>query len=150
MFDFKELPKDGTAFELLVRELLYRRGLEVYWTGKGPDGGKDIVCIERVAGNFNTFEKRWVVQCKHNAHSGKAVSSDDVPSIVENCLANDATGYLLACSTYVSSGLSESLHGIHGNGKSNISTAVWDGTKIEMELLKPQNWDIAVTFFRNL
>ena len=57
MFDFKELPKDGTAFELLVRELLYRRGLEVYWTGKGPDGGKDIVCIERIAGNFNTFEK---------------------------------------------------------------------------------------------
>lgn len=78
MIDYKELPTDGTAFELLIRELLYRRGLEVYWTGKGPDGGRDIVWIERVKGNFTTFEKRWIVQCKHHAHSGKAVSDQEV------------------------------------------------------------------------
>ena len=92
MIDFKELPKDGNAFEMLVRELLKRRGLEVYWTGKGPDGGKDLVCIERVKGNFKSFEKRWIVQCKHNAHSGKAVSDSDVRDITDVCDSNSATG----------------------------------------------------------
>ncbi len=84
MLDFKEL-QDGNTFELLVRELLYRRGLEVYWTGKGPDGGKDLVCVEKVVGNFNIFEKRWVVQCKHNAHSGRAVSPKEISRLYLEC-----------------------------------------------------------------
>lgn len=42
MIDFKELDKDGNDFELLIRELLYNKGLEVYWSGKGIDGGKDL------------------------------------------------------------------------------------------------------------
>lgn len=147
MLDFNELPKDGNAFEMLVRELLIRRGLEVYWTGKGPDGGKDLVCIERVKGNFKTFEKRWIVQCKHNAHAKKAVSEKAVTNIIDICTSNSATGYLLACTTYVSSTLAERFREIDVNVQNNFSTAIWDCTTIEMELLKPQNWDIAMTFF---
>ena len=52
MLDFKELNEDGNDFELLVRELLNNRGLEVYWSGKGADGGKDLLCIETHNSNF--------------------------------------------------------------------------------------------------
>lgn len=40
--DFKELPQDGQAFEQLVRELLFSRGLHVAWSGRGADGGRDL------------------------------------------------------------------------------------------------------------
>lgn len=147
MLDFKELSKDGNDFELLIRELLYRRGLEVYWTGKGPDGGKDLIFTERINGNFSLFEKRWVVQCKHNAHSGKAVSPGDIDSIINLCSSYNTTGYLLACTTCITSKLAEMLKNIDDNNSNFLSTAIWDATKIEMELLKPINWDIALTFF---
>lgn len=145
MIDFTELSQDGDAFELLMRELLSHRGLEVYWTGRGPDGGKDLICSERMVGNFDVSIKRWVVQCKHNAHSGSAVSCSDIDSIENICGANEADGYLLACTTYPSSTLMTMLHDINKRGK--ISVQVWDCIQIEKELQLPQNWDIANTFF---
>lgn len=145
MIDFTELPQDGDAFELLMRELLSHRGLEVYWTGRGPDGGKDLICSERMIGNFDVSVKRWVVQCKHNAHSRSAVSCSDIDSIENICDANEADGYLLACTTYPSSKLMTMLHDINKRGK--ISVQVWDCIQIEKELQLPQNWDIANTFF---
>lgn len=78
MLDFKELGVSGDDFEILVRELLYNKGLEVYWSGKGADGGKDLLCIEKPLSNFKSVEKRWVVQCKHNANKGRAVSPGEV------------------------------------------------------------------------
>ena len=145
MIDFTELPQNGDAFELLMRDLLSHRGLEVYWTGRGIDGGKDLICTERIIGNFDVSIKRWVVQCKHNAHSGKAVSQKDIDNIENICLANKADGYLLACTTFPSSMLKTMLNDI--NEQSNISVQVWDYTQIEKELQLPQNWDIANAFF---
>ena len=46
MLDFKEIDQDGTDFELLIRELLIVLGYRVYWSGRGADGGKDLLCIE--------------------------------------------------------------------------------------------------------
>ena len=145
MINFTELPQDGDAFELLMRELLSHRGLEVYWTGRGPDGGKDLICSERMIGNFDVSVKRWVVQCKHNANSGSAVSCSDIDGIENICAANNADGYLLACTTYPSSKLMTMLHDINKRGK--ISVQVWDCIQIEKELQLPHNWDIANTFF---
>ena len=45
MLDFKEI-KDGTQFEIFIRELLIAYGLRTYWSGVGPDDGKDLLCIE--------------------------------------------------------------------------------------------------------
>ena len=46
MLDFKELPQDGEAFEQLIRELLFSYGMTVEWSGRGPDGGRDLICCE--------------------------------------------------------------------------------------------------------
>lgn len=145
MINFAELPKDGTDFELLIRDLLQRRGMEVYWSGKGPDGGKDLICIERTASALKSSMKRWVVQCKHNAHSGNSVGADEIIDIRGVCDANKATGYVLACTTQPSSALISKFDSVESN--TGISITFWDGRKIEHELMKPQNWDIAEQYF---
>ena len=147
MLNFTELSKDGNDFELLIREILYQKGLEVYWTGKGPDGGKDLICVEHLKGTFNEIERRWLVQCKHYSRSKKAVGDSDIFNIVDKCIENKASGFLLACSTIPSSPLKNRLRAINDNEKINIKTEVWDGIRIEQELLKPFNWNLAVAFF---
>jgi HJR/Mrr/RecB family endonuclease len=137
MLDFKELSVNGDDFELLIRELLYNKGLEVYWSGKDQDGGKDLLCIERQESCFKNSSKRWLIQCKHNAHSGKSVGIGDLDNIVDSCTEHNATGYLLVCSTYPSSGVVKRLEGIQNSG--TITTAFWDCKVLERELLKPEN-----------
>lgn len=145
MLDFKELAEDGNDFEILVRELLYNRGLEVYWSGKGADGGKDLLCIETHDSNFKNTSQRWLVQCKHKAHSEKSVGKNDLDSIVDSCSEHDTTGYLLVCSTYPSSAVVKRMEEIQN--KNGIITQFWDGRMLEKEILKPQNWNIASMFF---
>lgn len=145
MINFKELSQDGTDFELLMRDLLQRQGLEVYWSGKGPDGGKDLICIEKTTGLFRSAIKRWVVQCKHKAHSGNSVGLEDIVDIRGVCDANKASGYMLACTTQPSSSLITRFEDIEAS--CGISIAFWDGRKIERELMKPQNWDITEQYF---
>lgn len=147
MLDFKELDKNGDNFELLIRELLYNKGLEVYWSGKGPDGGKDLLCIERYQSHFKWFTRRWLVQCKHNAHSEKAVGISDLGGIENACGLYNADGYLLVCSTFPSATVVSTLEGIEKNGK--ITTAFWDCRALERQLLVPENWSIVNMFFPN-
>ena len=147
MIDFRELSPDGTDFELMMRDLLQRQGLEVYWSGKGPDGGKDLICIERIEGLFKPSTRRWVVQCKHKAHSNHSVGAEEIIDICGICKANNARGYMLACTTQPSSALITKFDLTEANG--DISIAFWDGKKIEHELMKPQNWDIAEQYFPN-
>lgn len=123
MIDFKELREDGVDFEQLIRELLLAEGLEVHWTGVGPDGDKDLIVIETYKGRLGSIKRKWVVQCKHNAHSGKSVSKDDL-NIMETCLAVDADGFLLACSTQPTSALVRHFKEIEDN--KNIQIKYWD------------------------
>ncbi len=46
MLNFKELSEDGNELELLIREILLVKGYKVQWSGKGPDGGKDLICFK--------------------------------------------------------------------------------------------------------
>ena len=58
MLDFKELSKDGQDLELLTREILFSLGHRVYWIGRGPDSGKDLVFIEEYKSIFAPSSKR--------------------------------------------------------------------------------------------
>lgn len=144
--DFKELPQDGQAFEQLVRELLFSRGLHVAWSGRGADGGRDLVCRETLTGLFGSHSRTWLVQCKHNAHSGASVSHTAIDDPVSSCAQHGATGYLLACSTQPSSGLVARLEGISRNEKVGITAMYWDAVTIERLLSNPQDWAIAQRF----
>lgn len=147
MLDFKELDTDGKEFELLVRELLFIKGYKVYWSGVGPDGGRDLLCIEERSSFFAPDKKKWLIQCKHNAHSGKSVGVADLDDIVDSCTQHDASGFILACSTQPSSAVVNRLESITDNSKNTITAIYWDYVFIEQVLSCPTLWRIAQRFF---
>lgn len=147
MIDFKEMPKDGMAFEQLLRELLFSYGMTVQWSGRGPDGGRDLVCRERQPSLIAETSKTWLVQCKHFAHGNRSVGIEDLDNIVDSCAHHGATGYLLACSTQPSSAVVNRLESITGNKTNSIVATFWDGVDIERLLSRPRHWAIAQRFF---
>lgn len=44
-----------------------------------------LLIVEKVQGPLSKFERTWLVQCKHKAHSGKSVGREDSYSIVTDC-----------------------------------------------------------------
>ncbi len=147
MLDFKELSADGTDLELLVREILFARGFRVYWSGKGADGGRDLLCYEGHESLFEPETKVWLVQCKHKANSDKSVTPADLDDIVDSCTQHGASGYVLVCSTQPSAALVKRLESISKNAKFNILATYWDSVHIERLLTTPRSWPIAQRFF---
>ena len=147
MLDFTELSEDGTDLELLIREILATRGFDVRWSGAGPDGGRDLVCVERRDSFFKPDDKSWLIQCKHNARADRAVGTADVGDIVDTCTHHQCRGFLLACSTHPSSALINKLEGITSNSANSIEATYWDAVKIEQILNTPRCWPVAQRFF---
>ena len=147
MLDFKELPKDGEAFEQLVRELLFSYGMDVEWSGRGPDGGRDLMCREPLRSLIAPASRTWLVQCKHFAHADRSVGADDLNNVVDSCTQHKATGYLLVCSTQPSSAAVSRLEGITVNSTNTIVATFWDSVTVERLLSKPVQWAIAQRFF---
>ena len=87
-----------------------------------------------------------MVQCKHFAHSERSVGLNDLGSISDSCLQHDADGYLLACSTIVSSSVVKRLEEIGNHETIKIKTTYWDAVKIEMMLTTPNLWSVAQRF----
>lgn len=147
MIDYTELPKDGTAFEQFVREICLIANLHPQWTGKGPDGGRDLLLTEEANGPIAGFTRKWLVQCKHKAHSGKSVGRSELVGIVDDTAQAGATGYLLACSTQPSSGLATKLKEISADGSNRLATQVWDGIELERRLYEPRYFSLGHLFF---
>jgi Restriction endonuclease len=147
MLDFKELSKDGTSFEMLLREVLFAQGLDVASSGVGPDGGKDLICVERLSSLFGSSSRRWLIQCKHFAHSGRSVGTPDIDNIRDSCSQHGVQGYVLAASTYLSSSLVNRLEGIAADPAANLLTSYIDGPMIERLLLSPNLFHVAQRFF---
>lgn len=145
MLDFTELPSDGIKFEQLIRELFVKRGYETVWTGVGTDLGRDLIVTEKLVGPLSTKNRKWIVSCKHNAHSKRAVGLKDLGNVAGDCTSIQAEGYLLVCSTYPSSSVVLRLEEIT---KSNdIVTKIWDAVEIEKQLSYPETFSLFKSFF---
>ncbi|MDH2481115.1 MULTISPECIES: restriction endonuclease [Acinetobacter calcoaceticus/baumannii complex] len=147
MIDFTELSNDGQGLELLVRELLFSMQYKVSWSGKGADGGRDLICVEEHSSIFLATSRKWLIQCKHKAVSGNSVGLADLDDIVSSCLQHGCNGYLLVTSTQPSSGVVARLEGITSNPDSKIVATYWDSTQLERRLRTAQQWSIAQHFF---
>lgn len=147
MLDFTELSADGQDLELLIRELLFRQGFSVHWSGKGADGGRDLVCVEKRGSFFQQDKRSWLIQCKHNAISGKSVGIGDLDDISDSCAQHNCQGYLLVCSTYPSSAVVNRLEGVSNNPQNQLTATYWDSVKVEQLLSTPKNWALAQRFF---
>lgn len=147
MLDFTELSQDGRDLELVMRELLFSLGLNVTWSGVGPDGGRDLVCTDISTGAIRKYSHKWLVQCKHFAHSRRAVGLNDIDNIVDSCAQHNAEFYMLVSSTSVSSGVVQRIESITNNQNNNITGDFWDSAVIERKLDQPETWAIAQRFF---
>ncbi|WP_368904888.1 restriction endonuclease [Bacillus wiedmannii] len=145
MLDFKELSKDGTDLERLAREIFVREGYETHWTGKGTDGGRDLIIKEKVSGPLSKFERTWLVQCKHKAHSGDSVGKAEANSLITDCKRVGATGYLMICTTSLTSGLIQAYTELEE--REDIVIKYWDEVRIEDRLFKPCNFSLINQFF---
>lgn len=144
MIDFTELKKDGNDFEILIRELLLSLQIPVRWSGKGIDAGEDLVAEIDVGSVFGNKKEKWLIQCKHHAHSGKAVGVGEVD--LDSILQHGYSGFLLVTSTYPSSGLVKRLSDF-GNNHPNITLNYWDSSILERLLLTPKEWALAQRYF---
>lgn len=145
LLDFAEIPKDGTRFEQLVRELLLKEGLRPFWTGKGPDSGRDLIAVETLVGPISDRSHKWLVDCKHNANSFSSVGVSDVVDIKDRCNRVNADGFLLVTSTCPSSELVRKLSEL--DDPISLRCKYWDAVEIERRILTPNRYFLAQQFF---
>lgn len=140
--DFTEIPAANSGagtqdiFELFARDFFLVLGYEIEeGPGRGADGGKDLLVIEPFSGILSQTKKRWVVSCKHFAHSGKAVGIDDEINITDRVKKFDADGFIAFYSTLPSSSLNDNFTRLKGN---KILIEVLDKARIEDLLLSDE------------
>ena len=138
----KEAPGQQDTFELFAREVLELVGFEIVSSpDRGADGGKDLIAEERRTGVGGETTIRWLVSCKHNAHSGKSVGPADEQNITDRLMTHGCEGFLGFYSTLPSSGLSPTINALP-------ESQVYDRERIERYLLKSsEGLDIVRRFF---
>lgn len=131
--DFTEIAQAGTGsgnqddFEFFAQAFLESQGYEVVRKpARGPDGGVDLIVLER-----RSYPEviRWLVSAKHKAHGGRAVSNRDEPNISDDVRANGCNGFLGVYSTIMTSRLEKTLRGISDN--TEIETCVFQSRELE-------------------
>jgi len=98
---------------------------------RGADGGKDLIVQENVPGITGVHSTRWLVSCKHYAHTQKSVGVEDETDISDRILQHHCDGFMGFYSTIPSSGLNTRLQELN----SRFKTAVYDKASIESTLL---------------
>lgn len=102
IIDFKEIPPansgngDQDSFELFARDFVVEiLGLKIIsQPNRGADGGKDFLAEEIQSGTISETHIRWLVSCKHFAHSGKSVSDSDEQNILDRVHQHMADGFI--------------------------------------------------------
>ena len=108
---------------------------------RGADGKRDLIVEEVLQGVNSEHTLRWLVSCKHYAHSGRAVSDTDEINISDRLSQHKCQGFMGFYSTLASTGLAGVLSGKPWH-------YVFDYKKIESEILKDLNGQrIAARYF---
>ena len=135
MINFKEIPFNNDDWELFARDFLIEQGFFIESPpDRGADSGKDLLVTEELKGNFGLYRFRWLVSCKHFAHSSKSVKETDEKNIVDRINSFKADGFLGFYSTLPSAGLNRRLHYLRESN--NIKDyKIFDKRLIEKNLL---------------
>ncbi len=153
ILNFKEIPEANKAtgkqdtFELFARDFLVFKGFRIHsGPARGIDGGRDLIVVELRQGIGGETKVRWLVSCKHYAHSGKSIGKDDELDIMERLENNNCTGFLGFYSTLPSSGLQRKVEGL----RSLSDVLFYDFESIEGDLLRSsRGLELARRYFPN-
>ena len=147
--NFKEIPtaKGGQegqdVWALFTREFFAALHIDVEeGPDRGPDSGRDLLIAETRKGILGSGRHRWLVSCKHYAHSNKSVPNGDEPDILGRVRRFRTDGFIGFYSTIPSSELNRALESY----KSQINVIVYDSALIERNLLN--NPDLKGVFER--
>jgi len=150
IIDFTELVSavPGERLEELARQIGRRKGLSLTWSGRGPDGGRDLLFTEILSGPLSSEKITWLVSCKDKAKSGNSVSESDLPcpGIKDKVAQHKANGFLLVTTTTVSTGAKALLDSLDKSSGGDIHTLVWDSSELTAMLLEPSNHDLLMQF----
>ncbi|MCR8659174.1 restriction endonuclease [Paenibacillus endoradicis] len=151
VLDFKEITQANLAnglqdtFEMFARDFFIMLGFQIKeGPDRGQDGGRDLIITEKREGIIGNTEIDWLVSCKHNAHSGRAVLNNDEIDIKGRVEALGAKGFIGLYSTIISSPLGRTLDGL----KRYFDVKVFDRELIEKILLEnPKGKILAKRYF---
>ena len=151
ILDFKEIPKANTGngdqdtFELFARDFFEILGYEiVQQPDRGADGKKDLIIQESRHGISGITNIKWLVSCKHYAHSGKSVNDGDEPNILDRISVHECDGFLGFYSTLPATSLGKNFDGL--KKRTNIDS--FDRERIEKIMLEsPEGIRLASRYF---
>lgn len=141
-------PRDGELFELFVEAMLKELGFRILVRpARGPDGGRDLIVEQILRDGLGTDRtERILVQCKHYAHGGRAVST--VGDFREALIRNSCHRYLLVTSTTVTENLRRTFEAFNQNARFPGERAdYWTGTDV-MKAVK-ENPHLYELFFQS-
>jgi hypothetical protein len=149
--DFKEIPtsKGGKVgqdlWALFAREFFEGLHLKTEeGPDRGPDSGRDLIIFEARTGLLGVGIHKWLVSCKHYAHSGDSVSNNNEQNIMDRVRKFKADGFIGFYSTLPSAELSRTFRQF----KENIAIDVYDCERIERSLIgNPELKQIFERFF---
>jgi len=138
---------DGDHFEDLVADFFRTltsgnenniTNVEVYPTGTGTDGGRDILIEFDLSDDIKIFKRKWVVQCKfHDATiSPAAIQTVNIPTLIHSY---GASGYLLICKKRPTSGLTSLFERLNNECKNNYKYECWNGNLFLSKLIMKEN-----------
>lgn len=141
IINFTEIPESHKAtgkqdtFELFCREFIETvlNFKIIEGPDRGQDGGRDLIVAEKQSGVISTSEKRWLVSCKHKAHSKSTVLESDEQNIVDRVRAFDCDGFMGFYSTNISAPFARRIDQLQRANK--IEFAVLDNERIERMIL---------------
>ncbi len=153
IIDYTEIPtanRGGThqdLFEQFACDFLETIGYKIIQRpDRGPDGKKDAIVSETRKGISGETEIKWLVSCKHYAHSGASVKDTDEPDIVDRVISHSCNGFLGVYSTLPASSLNNKLYGAEGI----IQHQIYDSTNIQKQILiSPQRERLLISYFPN-
>ena len=119
-------------WELFAGEFLVQEGFKIIeGVDRGPDAGRDLIVEETRSGPGGDTVVRWLVSCKHKAHSGASVTSGDELGIRDRVERHGCTGFISFYSTVPSSGLADTLKSL----RPKFGLIIYDPAHIERKLL---------------
>jgi Restriction endonuclease len=147
--DFSKLAgtPPGETFQALIRLIGEQLKLGVSWTGRGADGGRDLIFVETQEGPIKGRPVRWLVSCKDNSDSKRSVTERDVGNVSDKVRQHDCDGFLLATTTTASAALKELLDKLDADARDPIQTKVWDRFYISQMLLSDRFSSLLMQFF---
>lgn len=135
--DLTEIPSaqggpERDRFELFAREFLVAEGFRIVEEpDRGADGGRDVIVEEDRLGPGGANVVRWLVSCKHKAHSGGSVTPGDEQNVRDRLGTHRCHGFVAFYSTLPSSGLGQTLSAL----RPTHEYIQLDGEAIERKLL---------------